>query len=443
MAKFWNSILLNSVFFIGLGIAAVLYTLGHFYPPYTLAGTVVVAVLVVLLLLDVGLLYRGSHITGSRQINAILSNGDENDCVLSIDSTYSFPVSARIYDELPYQLNMRGQKFDTLLSPHKNKELQYTIIPTLRGEYEFGDIVVLVKSPLRMIQRKYQLPASRQIAVYPSYIHLNRYSLKNLKYYTRDIGAKKTRRIGQSMEFEHIKDYVKGDDIRYINWKASAKRGELMVNQYTEERAQQVYCLIDSGRAMQMPFDGLTLLDYAINSTLALSHIIIRKHDRAGMLHFNKRVNQILPADKAVSQLPKILSALYNLKTEFYESNFEKLYADIKFKINHRSLMVLFTNFEDMNSLQRQLPYLKGIAKNNVLLVVFFKNREIEKVVQSEATHQSDYYDKAIAEKLSFQKKLMVKELNKQGIQTLLTDPKHLTVDTIDKYLEIKSRGLI
>lgn len=294
-----------------------------------------------------------------------------------------------------------------------------------------------------MIQRKYQLPASRQIAVYPSYIHLNRYSLKNLKYYTRDIGAKKTRRIGQSMEFEHIKDYVKGDDIRYINWKASAKRGELMVNQYTEERAQQVYCLIDSGRAMQMPFDGLTLLDYAINSTLALSHIIIRKHDRAGMLHFNKRVNQILPADKAVSQLPKILSALYNLKTEFYESNFEKLYADIKFKINHRSLMVLFTNFEDMNSLQRQLPYLKGIAKNNVLLVVFFKNREIEKVVQSEATHQSDYYDKAIAEKLSFQKKLMVKELNKQGIQTLLTDPKHLTVDTIDKYLEIKSRGLI
>lgn len=443
MAKFWNSILLNGVFFIGLGIAAVLYTLGHFYPLFTIAGSVVVAVLLLLTLLDVFILFRSTHISATRKINAILSNGDENDITLAIDNTYSFPTRATIYDELPYQLNLREQKIKTTLAPLKQREINYTVTPTLRGEYDFGDIVILALSPLRMVKRKYVLPAAQQVAVYPSYIHLNRYNLQNFKYYTRDLGAKKTRRIGQSTEFEQIKDYVKGDDIRYINWKASAKRGELMVNQYTEERAQQVYCVIDSGRAMQMPFDGLTLLDYAINSTLALSHIIIKKHDRAGLLHFNKKVEQILPADKGVSQLPKILNTLYNLKTEFYESNFEKLYADMKFKINHRSLVVLYTNFEDTNSLGRQLPYLKGIAKNNVLLVIFFKNREIENVVKSKATHQDEYYHKAIAEKLSFQKKLMVKELNKNGIQTLLTDPKHLTIDAINKYLEIKTRGII
>lgn len=443
MAKFWNSILLNGLFFIGLALASVLYTLGHFYPPYTVAGTAVIAILLLITLLDVFLLYRGSHITATRKINSVLSNGDENEITLAIDNTYTFPVKARIYDELPYQLNLREEKIYTTLSPLKQREISYTITPTLRGEYDFGDIILIAMSPLRMVKRKYILPAAQQIAVYPSYIHLKKYNLQNFKYYTREMGAKKTRRIGQSTEFEQIKDYVKGDDIRYINWKASAKRGELMVNQYTEERAQQVYCVIDSGRAMQMPFNGLSLLDYAINSTLALSHIVIKKHDCAGLLHFNKKVEQILPADKAVSQLPKILNMLYNLKTAFFESNFEKLYADVKFKINHRSLMVLFTNFEDGNSLDRQLPYLKGIAKNNVLLVVFFKNREIENVVKEKVTHQEEYYHKAIAEKLSFQEKLMVKKLNKNGIQTLLTDPKNLTADTINKYLEIKTRGLI
>jgi len=443
MAKLWNNILLNGVFFIGLAIAAVLYTLGHFYPPYTLAGTIVIAVLVVLAIVDAILLFRSDDLSATRKINPVLSNGDENEITLSIDNTYTFPLKATVYDELPYQLNLRDQKFRTTLSPLKQKEIAYTIEPKLRGEYDFGDIIIVILSPLRMIKRKYTLPAAQQVAVYPSYIHLNRYNLQNFKYYTRDLGAKKTRRVGQSTEFEQIKDYVKGDDIRYINWKASAKRGELMVNQYTEERAQQVYCVIDSGRAMQMPFDGLSLLDYAINSTLALCHIIIKKHDRAGLIHFNKQVERILPADKGVSQLPKILNTLYNLKTEFYESNFEKLYADIKFKVNQRSLVVLFTNFEDTNSLKRQLPYLKGIAKNNVLLVVFFKNREIEKVVKTHVSHQEEYYHKAIAEKLSFEKKLMTKELNKNGIQTLLTDPKHLTVDTINKYLEIKTRGII
>jgi uncharacterized protein (DUF58 family) len=194
---------------------------------------------------------------------------------------------------------------------------------------------------------------------------------------------------------------------------------------------------------MEMPFDGLSLLDYSINSALAISQVIIKNHDKAGVLYFNKKVEKILPADKATSQMPRILNVLYNLKTEFYESNFEKLYAQVKFKINHRSLLLLYTNFEDMNAMKRQLPYLKGIAKNNVLVVLFFKNSEIEKVIHSTSEHQTDYYYKSVSEKLSYQKKQMVKELNKNGIQSVLTDPQTLTVDSINKYLEIKSCGLL
>lgn len=404
-------------------------------------GLLVLFVFVVLL--DLILLYRKNGITAKREVGSILSNGDENNCSVHITNAYEYLLFATIYEEIPHQLALRELKFKTKLNPQKTKIIRYILQPKERGEYDFGDIIIMASSPLQLIKRRYAAEASTKVSVYPSYIHLNRYSLQNFKYFSNEIGIKKTRKLGHSTEFEQIKGYVKGDDIRYMNWKASAKKGSLMVNQYIDERAQQVYCIIDTGRAMQMPFEGLSLLDYAINSTLAMSHVIIKNHDRAGVLYFNKIVEKILPADKSMGHLPKILNLLFNLKTVFLESNFEKLYADVKFRISHRSLLLLYTNFEDMNSLKRQLPYLKGLAKNNVLVVIFFKNSEIEDVIKNKATNEIDYYYKSVAEKLSFQKKLMVKELSKHGIQSVLTDPKDLTINTIDKYLEVKARGLI
>ncbi|MEY2924846.1 MAG: hypothetical protein RLZZ337_1394 [Bacteroidota bacterium] len=443
MAKWWDNIFLNSVFFIVCGVLIVLYVLGHFYSLYYMVATIGLALLIFFLLLDAFLLYRKNGISGSRKVAAILSNGDENPIALHIINRYEYLLFATIIDELPSQLNQGEKQFNTKLNPLTSKKINYAVWPKERGEYQFGDIVVMVCTPLRLLKRRYSIAAQTTVAVYPSFVRLNRYNLKNLKYFSRDIGEAKTRKIGHSTEFEQIKGYVKGDEMRYINWKASAKRNQLMVNQYTDEKAQQVYCILDTGRAMQMPFDGLSLLDYAINASLALSQIIIKKNDKAGLLYFNKKVDKILPADKSLSQIPKILNTLYNLKTAFFESNFEKLYAEVKFRITHRSLMLIFTNFEDMNSLKRQLPYLKGIARNNVLLVVFFKNRELEEMVSSPAKTGRDFYYQAVGEKLIYQKKLMVKELQRHGIQSLLTDPQNLTTDTISKYLEIKAKAII
>jgi uncharacterized protein (DUF58 family) len=404
---------------------------------------VLIAFISIATLVDAILLFRGTKISGTRKINAILSNGDINEASITLINTYGFPVKTTIYEEIPHQLGLRELNFKVKVKPNSKEKIAYDLEPKERGEYDFGNTILMARSPLSLVIRRYEIATACQVAVYPSYIHLNKYNLKNFKYFTSQVGNKKTRKIGHSTEFEQIKDYVKGDDIRYINWKASAKKNQLMVNQYIDERAQQVFCLIDSGRAMEMPFDGLTLLDYSINSALAISQVIIKNHDKAGVLYFNKKVEKILPADKATSQMPRILNVLYNLKTDFYESNFEKLYAQVKFKINHRSLLLLYTNFEDMNAMKRQLPYLKGLAKNNVLVVIFFQNSEIESVIHSPSVHQTDYYYKSVSEKLSYQKKQMVKELNKHGIQSVLTDPHRLTVDSINKYLEIKARGIL
>ena len=432
----------RNFFLAAVGISLI-FILGHFYAWMQILGLVLLGIFFLLFVLDIFLLFRKANISADREVSSVLSNGDKNPCTLQIYNTYKHSIHCQITEEIPHQLSIRELRFTEKIGAMKSKEIAYELEPKERGEYDFGDIVVMANSPLRLVARRYVCPASKKVAVYPSFIHLKKHTFKNFKYYSQQSGNKRTRKIGHSTEFEHIKGYVKGDDIRHINWKSSAKHGNLMVNQYVDEKAQQIYCAIDTGRAMQMPFNGMTLLDYAINSTLALSHVIIRNSDQAGVLYFNKKVEKILPVSKAIRQLSKIYNVLYNLETTFAESNFEELYSTAKFKLSHRSLLLIFTNFEDTNSVDRQLPYLRGLAKNNVVVVVFFKNTELNTVARAKVQETKQFYEKAIAEKLIYQKKLIAKQLNKYGIHTVLTAPENLTTDTIDKYLEIKARGLI
>jgi len=281
------------------------------------------------------------------------------------------------------------------------------------------------------------------VPTYPSFKQLKKFELVNINKSNLQYGLKKVRRIGQSMEFEQIKDYVLGDDLRTINWKATAKRNQLMVNQFQDETSQSVYSIIDKGRIMQMPFNNLSLLDYAINATLVISNVVLKKNDKAGMLSFSKKIDNLVVAQRRNTQMKLILESLYNIKTDFYETNFSQLYSNVKQHITQRSLLLIYTNFETLDGLNRQINYLKGIAKNHVLVLVFFKNTTLKTLVDNKAETTRDVYDKVIAEKFEFEKRLIVNELKKQGIHTILTTPKDLTINTINTYLKIKSRGLI
>ena len=216
-----------------------------------------------------------------------------------------------------------------------------------------------------------------------------------------------------------------------------------MVNTYTDEKSQQVYCIIDKGRLMKMPFGGLTLLDYAINSCLVLSNVCLKKQDRVGVMTFSNKLGSVLAADRKAIQKENILQLLYNQKTTFQESDFEMLYMQIRNRVKHRSLVVLFTNFESLSGLKRQLDYLRSIASHHLLLVVFFENTELHQLTVSDAKNVEQVYVKTIAEKFAFEKRLIVKELMKHGILSILTSPQKLTINTINKYLELKARQAI
>ena len=396
------------------------------------------------LVLDTVILFQSKNgIVANRNTPEKLSNGDENEIKINIQNFYSFPISIKIIDEIPFQFQIRNFEILKKMQANSATETQYFLRPVERGEYFFGNLNVFASSPLRLISKRFAFNNNQMVPTYPSYIQLRKYDLMAFSNQLFQYGMKKIRRIGHTMEFEQIKEYVQGDDIRTLNWKATAKKNSLMVNQFQDEKSQSVYMAIDKGRVMKMPFDGLSLLDYAINATLVLSNVILKKQDKAGVFAFSKKVENRVVAERRSSQMQKILESLYNIKTDFFESDYSRLYVDIKKNINQRSLILLYTNFETIEGLQRQLPYLKAIAKNHLLVVVFFKNTELDVLINKKSANIQEVYDKIIAEKFAFEKKLIVQELKKHGIYSVLTNPDNLTLDTINKYLEIKARGIL
>lgn len=443
MNRFYKSLFLNNRLFYGLGIITVLFVLGFFVPLFFSIAKGALFTIFGLTLIDIIIVYsvrNGIEVT--RTLPERLSNGDENKVGLALKSNYGFTIHTSIIEELPYQLQERNFVLQQKLSPREEKKMHYRVIPKKRGVYNFGKINVYMSSPLQLATKKYTLGEERDIKCYPSFLKLREFNIKAFSNTITPTGSRKIRRIGHSLEFEQIKEYVSGDDIRTLNWKATAKRNQLMVNQYVEEKSQPVYSIIDKGRAMQMHFNNISLLDYAVNATLAISSVVLRKQDKAGMLTFAKELEDLIVAEQRNSQMNMISEALYAIKTDFAESDFSLLYATVKRKITNRSLLILYTNFDTMDALHRQLPYLRALAKNHLLLVVFFENTELEPMVTVKARTLQEVYDKLIAEKFMYDKKQIVNELKKYGIPSVLTKPENLTGDTINKYLELKSRGL-
>lgn len=426
-----------------MSIVAFGFCLGFFFPIMFQISQLALFGLIIFTLVDFVLLFSSKKtISGEREVNDKLSNADKNIVKLKITNHFPFRIRFNILDEIPEQFQIFDFKMKGYLSSKRERILDYDLTPHERGAYKFGDTNIFVQSPLRILQRKIILKTEKQIKVYPSFLRLNQYSLKNFRAHVDELGTKKIRRIGHSMEFEQIKNYVRGDDIRTINWKSTAKHKKLMVNQYVDEKSQQIYCAIDKGRVMKMPFNELTLLDYAINASLVLSNVVLQNQDRAGIFTFSGQLENLVKAERRTNQLQKILESLYGIQTNFMESDFGKLYKTIKHKITQRGLIVLFTNFESMDALHRQLPYLLGINKSHLLLVVFFRNTELEDYLEKPAQKENPY-ETSIIEKFIYEKEQIVRELNKYGIQTILTRPEDLSVNTINKYLEIKSKGMI
>ncbi len=427
-----------------MGACILCFVIAFFFPAFLIISQVILFVFLFLVLTDYIFLFFFTRAPRVRRLlSERMSNGDSNEVTLRVTNRLDYPLHIKLIEEMPEQLQLRNFVLEKTFRPRQEHSFNYTIKPTERGVYAFGDTHVYVRSALQLLIRRFTASTNIDVPVYPSFMQIKKYQLISQTTLLHEHGSKRMRKIGQSMEFEQIKEYVTGDDVRILNWKATARRGTLMVNNYADEKSQQVYCIIDKGRLMKMPFGGLTLLDYAINSTLVMSDVCLHRQDKIGLITFADKIGSILPADRKPIQRQNIMESLYKQQTGFLESDFEMLYMQVRHRIKQRSLLILYTNFESLNGLRRQIGYLRSIAKHHLLLVVFFENTELVKLAGANAGNLEDVYVKTIAEKFVFEKKLIVKELQKYGIPSILTSPERLTIDSVNKYIELKARQAI
>ena len=442
--RFIRSLYLTNRLFIAAGVAVLGFIMSFSWPVLLPVSKLFLLTLLVAVLADILMLYLpGNVFSAHRMLPEKFSNGDKNDVTIYTENNYRFKVSIKIIDEVPEQFQLRDFLLKETVRRGETRVITYQLKPLKRGEYIFGWLNIYVRGTIGLTERRYTFEQGKMVKVYPSFLQMRKYELMAIHHNLSDLGIKRILKIGHTMEFEQIKNYVQGDDYRTVNWPATARKGELMVNQFQDERSQHIYSIIDKGRLMKMPFEGLSLMDYAINASLVLSNIAIRKEDKAGLITFSDKMSTVLPPDKRAAQINHIMEALYHQKTLYLESNYEMLYATVRNKINQRSLLILYTNFESLASMQRNLKYLRAISKNHVLVVVFFVNTELKALLEQESGTLEDIYTRTVAEKFDYEKRQIVKELNRYNIYTILTPPSGLTVQVINKYLEIKARGII
>lgn len=444
MRRFLRTLFFTPRFF-GIGWAVVLLFVAAFFWDVLLpAAFVALAGLALVTVVDIVLLYRVRQgITARRVTLDKWSNGDENPVHVDVESRYPVPLEVRVLDELPVQFQERGLDLHGRIGAGESRAFHYLVRPLTRGMYTYGAINVLVRTRLGLAERRYKEEQGRSVAVYPSYLHLRKYELMALADRFSMAGVKKVRRSAQRVEFERIRDYIPGDDKRTVNWKATARRTKLMVNQYQDEKAQQIISLIDLGRTMKMPFEGLSLLDRAINATLVLSDIAIKKEDKAGIITYSDAVHAMLPPARDKGHIRKVLELLYAQRTDFAETDFDTLFATVRRSLGQRSLLVVYTNFESLTAMRRQLPFLQRLARAHLVAVVIFKNTELDEVMARPDRDTIDVYIKTITGKFIYEKQLIAKELESHGILTILTRPQDLSVSVLNKYLEIKARALL
>jgi uncharacterized protein (DUF58 family) len=442
--KFFKDLYLTNLFFYTFGGIAVVFAASFVVPVLFSVGQAALVIAIAVVIVDMFMTFHTQAIVKCERIlPKVFSLNDENEIKLVLYNDYSLPLKLTIIDELPEQFQVRDFEQYLELAPYQETEIGYKLTPKSRGEYIFNDVNIFMQSSFGLVEKRQRTPLQATLPVYPSIIQMKNFELKAFSRTSTLQGVKRMRRLGHSYEFEQIKNYVRGDDYRSINWKATSRQGKLMVNQYEDERAQQIYSFIDKSRVMKMPFNGLSLLDYAINTSLVISNVALKKYDRAGLLTFSDKIGTVVKAEKNASQINKILQALYREKERPLEANYELLYQASRRIVKGRSLIFLYTNFESLFAAERVLPILRRINNLHLLVVVFFENTEIQAFADKEVTNVEDIYNQTIAQKFVSEKQQIVQKLRQYGIQSILTAPDELSVNSINKYLELKARGLI
>ncbi|MGE0127862.1 MAG: DUF58 domain-containing protein [Blastocatellales bacterium] len=374
--------------------------------------------------------------------------GEENEVRITISHRLPRLFTLTVKDEYPSGLELRGERL--LVATPKRQgaadrqaTVSYKLYAASRGDYGFGDIVVRRLSPWKLVIKQDRINAAESVKVYPNINEARRHELSAQRNRQMLIGMRKTRIRGQGREFESLRDYVRGDEMRHISWTATARRGRLITRQYQIERNQSIVVMIDAGRLMTSRIEHLSKLDHAINAALAIGYVATRGGDNIGLLVFNRQVSAYLPPQRGHAQLAAMTEALYNVKAQMIEPSYARAFQYLSQNCKRRSLVVILTDLVDRDASAELLAYTATLLPRHLPLIVTIGDKDLRALVAEEPRKIEDVYQQSVAEELLQQREEALARITELGGLALDVPAGQLSLQLINKYLDVKERGLL
>lgn len=399
-------------------------------------------------LIDYRLIEKADQIEAKRHLPRRFMIGEENDVRIYLTFRTSRAVTPILKDEYPPSLDLRGER---LLKPDilKKSRLEqvfaarYRLYASSRGDYAFGDLVIRWRSRLGLALKQIRIEASETVKVYPNFRQARRFELYAQRNRQMQMGARRTRLRGQGRDFESLREYVRGDEIRHISWTATARRGRLITRQYQIEKNQSIVVMIDAGRLMTSRIEDLTKLDHAINAALAIGYVATSGGDNVGLLVFNRQVASYLPPKRGHAQLLAMTEALYNIRPQMIEPSYARAFHFLSRNCKKRSLVVILTDLIDRDTSSELLAFTSTLLPRHLPLIVTIGDNDLRALVSQPPQDVADVYRQSVAEELLQQREEALGRITELGGLALDVPAGQLSFQLVNKYLEVKERGLL
>lgn len=400
--------------------------------------------LILLALIDWRMSRSLSDVTIKREFSKRFAIGDETEVNLKIENNSSRSLKLILKDEHPTEMKLNGEREGFLLiPPQTTAQFIYGLTPANRGHFEFGKTVVRHLSRLGLVWVQNEIKTETAVKVYPNMRRAQEIELAALG--AKSLVAVNRRAIlrGEGRDFESLRDYVRGDELRHLSWTATARRGKLVTRQYQIERDQTIIIALDAGRLMTGRIENETKLDTAIQASLALMSAAARGGDNVGVLVFGRRIKKFLPPKKGTEQFDGVLEALHDVEPEMVEPSYSRAFQFISANIKRRSFVVILTDLVDEEGSKELLASLKLLRPRHLPLVVTIGDRDLRLVVQNEPDSAKSLFAQSVAEEILFQREAALKNVETQGGLALDVTRRTLAPSLLETYLRVKERGLL
>ena len=380
----------------------------------------------------------------TRDFGGRLAVGAETEVHVEMQNQTTHPIALIVKDEYPPRMALSGlREAKVHVDAQRAATLIYSLKPPKRGSFEFGQIAVRFVSQLGLTWCERKVGTPQTVKVYPNMRRAREAELKALGARSLVASHRKTSWRGEGREFESLRDYVRGDELRHISWTATARRGKVTTRQYQTERDQTILIALDAGRLMTARIETETKLDSAVHAALALMSAAARSGDNAGLVVFGRRIKTYLPPNRGRDQMDAALEALHAIEPEMIEPSYARAFEFIAANSKRRSLVVLLTDLVDEEGSKELLTSLRLLRPRHLPLVVTIADRDLKAVVRERPVTARDLFTQSVAEEIIYQREAALRLVESQGGLALDVTAAALAPALLEKYLQVKERGLL